>query len=956
MIGRTVGRYTITGKLGEGGMGVVYDAHDARLDRRVALKFLRAETLGDPDRKRRFQQEARAASALNHANIVTIHDIETAGDAEFIVMEYVDGTRLDRAIPPEGLPVESALRHAIQIASALAAAHGAHIVHRDLKPANIIVAPDGQAKVLDFGLAKLVEPLFPEETTMTAGPATAHGVILGTCAYMSPEQAEGRPADTRSDIFSFGTVLYEMLAGRRPFTGDSYLSTLNALVHQQPQPIRDRCRDVPPELERILERCLRKDPAGRYQTAAELHADLEECRAQVLSASGVVPPVPRRGKAWTAVLVGVALVLAAAGGVWLATRGARGRAELDAGMEEIEELTGAWKVHAAVQRARALARRFPGEPRPQQVLHDLTREFTITTSPPGADVYVTDYVEPGAEWEHLGRTPLENVRVPLTALRWRFAKEGLEAAELVLPLFSATTHEVALHAVDTAPPGMVFAPAGRQAIGSGPAVDLPAFWIDRHEVTNREFPRFVDAGGYRSPEHWKGPFLDDGRELSWQEAMPLFRDGTGRPGPATWELGTYPDGQEDFPVRGVSWYEAAAYAEFAGKSLPSIYHWRYAVGSLDDWSVSLVANFGGKAPARAGEYRDLGPFGTYNMAGNVKEWCWNPVGHRRYILGGAWNEPTYMAGQYDARPPVERAATHGFRTAQFVDPVPAAATAAIEALSRDYANATPVGDEVFEVYRRVYSYDRSELAARTEASEETDHWRKEKVSFEAAYGNERVTAVLLLPRNVAPPYQAVLWFPGSGDLTARSIDNPGNPFYFDFLPKSGRAVVIPGYQDMYERQLGAADRGPNLLRDREIQWSKDLGRTIDYLETRPDIDDRKIAYYGFSLGARDGPVLLALEPRLKTAVLLSGGLRGTESAPELDPVNFAPRVRIPVLMLNGTQDFIFPVESSQKPLFRLLGTPAEHKKHVLFEAGHAPPRIELIKHLLDWLDTYLGPV
>jgi dienelactone hydrolase len=146
-----------------------------------------------------------------------------------------------------------------------------------------------------------------------------------------------------------------------------------------------------------------------------------------------------------------------------------------------------------------------------------------------------------------------------------------------------------------------------------------------------------------------------------------------------------------------------------------------------------------------------------------------------------------------------------------------------------------------------------------------------------------------------------------------------------------------------------------LLRDREIQWSKDLGRTIDYLETRPDIDGRKIAYYGFSLGASEGPVLLALEPRVKTAVLLSGGLKGTPP-PEMDPVNFAPRVRIPVLMLNGTVDFILPVESAQEPLLQLLGTPAEHKRHVLFEAGHAPPRIELITHLLDWLDTYLGRV
>lgn len=959
MLGQSLGRYTITGKIGEGGMGVVYEARDTRLDRRVAIKFLRADALTDPDRKLRFQQEARAASALNHSNIVTIHDVETAGDVEFIVMEHVEGTRLDRLIPPDGLPIELALRYASQIAAALAAAHRAGIVHRDLKPANIMVTPAGQVKVLDFGLAKLVEAAAfqTEQVTIAASPATARGVILGTGAYMSPEQAEGKATDARSDVFTFGTVLYEMLTGRVPFAGDSYLTTLNAVVHHQPPAIRAWRTDVPRELELVLNRCLEKKASERYASASELHDHLRRCEAQILSASGVVAPAVSVRRRLTTAAIVVVLVLAAAGGAaWFATRGVRARAAIAPALAEIDRLTTEGRYYAALGRAREIARHAPDDPRIQLAVSNLTGVTTIVTTPPGADVYVRDYIEPDGEWAHLGRTPLENIRVPKALLRWKAEKAGYEPAEGMLWHAWTATHRFTLHAAGSRPVGMVFVPGGAQQIGTVQPVDLADFWIDRHEVTNREFKRFVDAGGYEKREYWKHPFIRDGRVLSWEQAMSEFRDTTGRRGPATWELGAPAAGQDDFPARGVSWYEAAAYSEFAGKSLPTIYHWRRAIGLLDYETVSRVSNFSGKGPARVGEYRNFGTFGTYDMAGNVKEWCWNAVGDRRYILGGAWNEPAYMASQYDARPPIERAVTHGFRGVKYIAAPLEAASASIETLGRDYSTAKPVGDDVFAVYRDIYSYDRGDLDVRREASEDGEYWKKEKVSFRAAYGNERVSVVLLLPKNAALPYQAVVWFPGSGDLSIRSIDNPATPFYFDFLARSGRAVVIPGYQHMYERRLEPGPRGPSLLRDRMIQWSKDLGRTIDYLETRQDIDRRRIGYYGFSMGATDGVVLLALEPRVRTAILLSGGLRGTPPAAERDPVNFAPRVKIPVLMLNGRHDFLFPVESSQKPLFQLLGTPGEHKRHVVFEAGHAPPRVELIKELLDWLDRYLGLV
>ena len=234
MIGKTLDHYQITEKLGEGGMGVVYKARDTHLDRFVALKILPPEKVSDPDRKRRFIQEAKAASALNHPSIITIYDIDQADGVDFIAMEYVAGKTLDELIPRKGMRLSLALKYAVQIADALARAHGAGIIHRDLKPSNVMVDEHGLVKVLDFGLAKLTETSGPE--AKTAATPTGEGTILGTAAYMSPEQAEGKKVDARSDIFSLGSVLYEMVTGQKAFQGTSKMSTLSAILHQEPKP------------------------------------------------------------------------------------------------------------------------------------------------------------------------------------------------------------------------------------------------------------------------------------------------------------------------------------------------------------------------------------------------------------------------------------------------------------------------------------------------------------------------------------------------------------------------------------------------------------------------------------------------------------------------------------------------------------------------------------------------
>jgi serine/threonine protein kinase/dipeptidyl aminopeptidase/acylaminoacyl peptidase len=291
MIGKSLGVYTIESKLGAGGMGVVYKAHDSTLDRPVALKVLTASSVANAERERRFVQEAKAASSLNHPNIVTIYAINSAQlDGEtvrYIAMEFIAGETLDHVIGSKGLRVRDALKYNIQIADALAAAHSAGIVHRDLKPSNVMVTPQGLVKVLDFGLAKLNETsetdAFADTMHGEGSPLTEDGTLLGTVAYMSPEQAEGKTLDSRSDIFSFGSVLYESITGRRAFTGASKIATLSAILSKEPPPVSESIPDFPEELERVLVRCLKKDPERRWQTMADVKVALEELRQEMES-------------------------------------------------------------------------------------------------------------------------------------------------------------------------------------------------------------------------------------------------------------------------------------------------------------------------------------------------------------------------------------------------------------------------------------------------------------------------------------------------------------------------------------------------------------------------------------------------------------------------------------------------------------------------------------------------
>jgi formylglycine-generating enzyme required for sulfatase activity/tRNA A-37 threonylcarbamoyl transferase component Bud32/dienelactone hydrolase len=961
MIGRTLSHYKIQDKLGEGGMGVLYRALDTHLGRTVAIKVLRPEAVGSPERKRRFVLEAKAASALNHPNIITIYDIDkTPLDGEeidFIAMEYVEGKSLDALVTDQGLPMEKALDCTVQMASALAAAHKAGIVHRDVKPANIMVTEEGQVKVLDFGLAKLVERGEVDEsaTTLTAGLHTEEGAILGTAAYMSPEQAEGKPVDACSDVFSFGTVFYEMLSGKRPFQGDSHVSMRMAVLHDEPPPLKSVGTEVPLELERILARCLEKKAVDRYPGAGELLNDLSTLRSSLAASKVGLKAVLRRPR--VAVPALLVLVTAVAIGVLYWRQAWRVRSARETALPEVERLAEEGDFVSAFRLAEQVEPILPEDPELHRLMQVISHPFNVETEPAGAGVYYKDYGAPDDDWELLGISPIESERLPFAYLRFKVVKEGFMTAERVAPS-AVRSMRLKLDPEGAQSPTMVHVSGGAYKLGNLDPVQLEDYWLDKYEVTNRDFKQFVEAGGYRSQEYWREPFFKDGENLSLKEAMDEFTDRTGRPGPATWELGSYPEGEEDHPVGGVSWYEAAAYCEFLGKGLPTIYHWRRASGSAWAKEILTLSNFGRQAPAKVGSSQGLSLFGTYDMAGNVKEWCWNERSGQRYILGGAWNEPPYMFVASEHRDPMERSATHGFRCARFDEPLPASvtdATGPVDSFIYDYGNEEPVGDDVYEVYKSFYTYDRTELNANVESVDTSSpYWRRERITFDAAYGEERVIIYMFLPSGTSPPYQVVIYFPGAEGLYLKSFDDIPTMF-FDFIVRGGRALVYPVYKGMLERGPRVGFDKPSALRDQITQQYKDLARSVDYLETREDIEHEKLAYAGFSIGAAYGPLMTALEKRFKASVLFSGGFMRA-AAPEVQSLHFTPRSATPTLMLNGRDDFGYPLDTSQIPMFRLLGAPEKDKRHIVLDSGHIPSRIDMIRETLDWLDRYLGPV
>lgn len=629
-------------------MGVVYKAEDIKLKRTVALKFLPQDLTRDDEAKARFIQEAQAASALEHNNICAIHEVDETEDGQlFIVMACYDGDTLKKKIEKGPQTIEDAIDITLQVARGLSKAHDKGIVHRDIKPANVMITDDGVVKILDFGLAKLTG-----QTRITKTATT-----MGTIAYMSPEQSRGETVDQRADIWSLGVMLYQMITGQLPFKGEYEQAVVFSILNDNPEPISKLRADVPAEIQGIVQKSLQKDITKRHQSTEEIRDILEALKRKFDSGQLITADQKkeyrrkRKTYVYAAVAVLVVSAIAVALVLWQGSRARRMKAVFD----QLQPLIGAARFDDAfaLMNDSGLALK---DLKNKNLAALLGGNLSIQTTPAGALVSLARIkskpnLSKGEDFS-IGSTPVKN-HVLVAGEYWvNLSLEGMNELEflvLINPGDSLEVNRTLLEKKDEFS-GMVKIEEGVNPDGQ----PIPDFLIDKHEVTNSEFFAFVSAGGYREKQFWPDVLMIDGVSSPWESAVKSFIDKTGIQCPRFWSGGKYPEGKEGHPVTGVTWYEASAYARWAGKNLPAWDQWWYAAkgGSerLYPWgddalTPHLRANFGYVGTASVESYPlGISPLGCFDMAGNVREW----LGDTRLqkglytVVGGSWKDPYYM--------------------------------------------------------------------------------------------------------------------------------------------------------------------------------------------------------------------------------------------------------------------------------------------------------------------------
>jgi formylglycine-generating enzyme required for sulfatase activity len=528
------------------------------------------------------------------------------------------------------------------------------------------------------------------------------------------------------------------------------------------------------------------------------------------------------------------------------------------------------------------------------------------------------------------------------------------------------------------PDRMVFVPGGDYALVSyakptGNTVRLDDYFIDQFEVTNSDYLEFVTAGGYLKLQFWKYPFRKDGMNISWEQATQYFVDRTGLSGPRSWSNQSFPPGKGQHPVTGITWYEAAAYAEFRGKRLPTVFQWEKAArnGSFTHlhrlimpWGMSSTsdrlinrANFLGHetVPVESCE-SGMSPYGCYNMAGNVAEWCLNPQGPGFTIAGGSWKDPLYLFSEFGAYPSFHSSDTTGFRCVinfaqQSGDQ--GAMTLTPEEEIPVYSSTTPAEAQAM---LRHYEYDRTPLEPEIVDTQQTDAWQREMLSFKGA-GGERAIAYLYLPKNAQRPLQVIHYIPTDAAFYGLPVSDEIETHAAPYI-KAGRAVfavVLKGYRKRdWPSGFQVPKRDSVAYRDMVVNWAIDHYRGLDYLTTRTEIDAGKIACFAVSVNNRK-LTLVSTERRYAALILMGAGLikSWSEMIKEADGVNFAPHMLAPKLVIHGRYDEAIPYRTEAEPLFKLLRGP---KRLVVVDYGHVPPLEVSVPIINRWLDETMGTV
>ena len=993
--------WILNSHLGTGGFGEIWLATNANIRAQHVFKFC-----FQADRVRGLKREVVLLRLLKESigdreDIARVLDWELDHQPYFVESEYTQGGDLKFWAKNRGgidkVPLKIRLELLAQAAEALSAAHGAGVLHKDIKPGNILIyQPDEEvvprAVLADFGIGLLTDLDHLKKADITTmgltktlvGSSSTAG--SGTAMYMAPELLEGKLPSAQSDIYSLGIILYQMVIGdlsRALATGWEQTVSDELLREDIVACVAGSCENRLSDPSQLAQR-LRSLDERRQRLDTENQARYREQEA-----------LQRRNRLKKRIIIAAVIGLILGLTAVFSTIHYRSNEQeamriwaRETALPEIRNLMEAEDHSAAYDLIKKAQVFIPEDPAIKTAIEESTNDITIQSQPEGAKISYKPYKDVNGNWMDLGITPMDQVRVPVGMQRWRVQKEGYQERELayaVLPRMvtreqnesqkakwgDLLTFQWNLYEESDLPKGTIGVDRVRFQLALHGLFDLKGivlepFFIDRTEVTNAAYKEFIKSGCYADPKFWKQELRKGGKVIPWAEAMNLFVDRTGRPGPSTWELGDYPEGQDNYPVSGVSWYEAAAYAVFRGKSLPTIFHWARAafpmreVGAPITPFIVFQSNLEGAGPARVGEYPGIGSSGAKDMAGNVREWCWNGAGEKRHSLGGMWSDPRYMFNNSLLISSWDRSSGNGFRCAVY----PEGASPSKELLRdievgvHDPYSIPAYSKEVFQVMKAMYDYPTSPLNPVVESDKAAGRgWKREKVSINAAYNKERLILYIDLPTTGKPPFKAVIYFPGGnawyeGKFHRMPLIEP-----WEAIPKNGRAFITPIYSGTFER--GGADPD-KLLRKSIATWYsefiKDLERTIDYLETRKDIDTKDIAFLGMSWGAQRGPMFTPFVDRIKVQILVAGGIEFPSMFSK--PMGLAhPHVTSPTLMLNGIHDSRYPVETHQKPLFDLIGTPDEHKRHVLYDAGHLPlPRAAMLKEIMAWLNKYQGPV
>ena len=620
--------------------------------------------------------------------------------------------------------------------------------------------------------------------------------------------------------------------------------------------------------------------------------------------------------------------------------------------------------------AESYYKKLPNDSLVLKKLNQSSLEIDIRSNPSGANVFFKDL--DSDEWKFLGETPVLT-RIPgvnSTArgyINFKITKDGyadytsLTTAGIIKGIsLRNELNAFELIPLSEAKSNMVRIPGGNtrlfvSELGDLNIVDLKPYWIDKYEVTNSDYQNFINAGGYKNKVYWDKIIGEDGKNIRWEAAMELFVDQSGLSGPSTWTNGTYQSNQENYPVTGVSWYEARAYAKWSGKKIPTIYHWyRAAMRWGESSAISPRSNFSG-GPSEVGKYNVLSYYGCFDMAGNAREWGTNP--HKngyRSMMGGGYNDEAYFFTDNFAQHPINRYKTNGFRCVIIPDEETnlASADTLIESFTRDFYSFKPISDEVFNIYNGMFKYDKTPLNAKVikDKIDINEAWYKKVVEIDAAYNQEKLPLNIFVPKNESPPFKTIVYVPGSNSITTRNSQNLTAEF-LGFLMRSGYALVMPIYMGTYERGYpefpNYVENDSKVYADQMIMMVKDYSRAIDYVEEQDELLN-EVYYYGISWGGMLGPLFLANEDRIKKAVWQVAGLGVRETRPEANPLTFLSRINKPVLMLNGIYDQYFPFETSQKPMYDLLSLNEPAKKMITYKSAHSPPWSQTSKEILSW--------